>query len=72
MSKRAPNVQYLPIDQLVPAEDNFRGPVGDVSELAESIRAVGILQHLVSPPRATAATGWSSAIAGWRQPARPG
>jgi ParB/RepB/Spo0J family partition protein len=52
MSKRAPNVQYLPIDQLVPAEDNFRGPVGDVTELAESIRAVGILQHLVVTPKA--------------------
>jgi ParB/RepB/Spo0J family partition protein len=52
MTKRAPNVQYLPIDQLVPAEDNFRGPVGDVSELAESIRAVGILQHLVVTPKA--------------------
>jgi ParB/RepB/Spo0J family partition protein len=51
MTKRAPNVQYLPIDQLVPAEDNFRGPVGDVSELAESIRAVGILQHLVVTPK---------------------
>jgi ParB/RepB/Spo0J family partition protein len=52
MTKRAPNVQYLPIDQLVPAEDNFRGPVGDVTELAESIRAVGILQHLVVTPKA--------------------
>jgi ParB/RepB/Spo0J family partition protein len=52
MTKRAPNVQYLPIDQLVPAEDNFRGPVGDVSELTESIRAVGILQHLVVTPKA--------------------
>ena len=51
-TKRAPNVQYLPIDQLVPAEDNFRGPVGDVVELAESIRAVGILQHLVVTPKA--------------------
>jgi ParB/RepB/Spo0J family partition protein len=51
MTKRAPNVQYLPIDQLVPAEDNFRGPVGDVSDLVESIRAVGILQHLVVTPK---------------------
>ena len=52
MTKRAPNVQYLPIDQLAPAEDNFRGPAGDVTELAESIRAVGILQHLVVTPKA--------------------
>jgi hypothetical protein len=72
MTKRAPNVQYLSIDQLVPAEDNFRGPVGDVSELAESIRAVGISSTWSSPPRPTAASGWSSAIAGWRRPGRPG
>jgi ParB/RepB/Spo0J family partition protein len=52
MTQRAPNVQYLPIDQLIPAEDNFRGPVGDVTELADSIRAVGILQHLVVSPKA--------------------
>jgi ParB/RepB/Spo0J family partition protein len=51
MTTRAPNVQYLPTDQVVPAEDNFRGPVGDVTELAESIRAVGILQHLVVTPK---------------------
>ena len=37
----------LPLEQLVPAEDNPRREVGDLAELAASIRTAGILQPLV-------------------------
>lgn len=36
----------LPIEQLYPHPDNPRGDVGDVSELADSIKAKGIMQNL--------------------------
>ncbi len=37
---------YLPIEQLFPHLDNPRRDVGDVSELADSIKAKGIMQNL--------------------------
>jgi ParB family chromosome partitioning protein len=42
----------IPIDQIEPAEENFRGPVSDedVAELAELVRAQGILQPLTVTP----------------------
>lgn len=42
--------QLVPIDLIDPAEDNFRGPVGDVSELAELIKAQGLLQAITVTP----------------------
>ena len=50
------NVLMVPIGFIEPAADNPRREVGDVKELAESIRAQGILQPLVvcyQDPRAT-------------------
>lgn len=41
---------YLPIDRLHPHPDNPRKDVGDVSELAESIKAKGVLQNLTVVP----------------------
>jgi ParB/RepB/Spo0J family partition protein len=52
----APNVQNLPIEQIDPSPDNprlaFGGGLGDLTELTESIRAQGVLQHLVVCPQA--------------------
>jgi ParB/RepB/Spo0J family partition protein len=52
----APNVQNLPIEQIDPSPDNprlaFGGDLGDLTELTESIRAQGVLQHLVVCPQA--------------------
>jgi ParB family transcriptional regulator, chromosome partitioning protein len=50
----APNVQDLSIEQIDPSPDNprlaFGGDLGDLTELTESIRAQGVLQHLVVCP----------------------
>jgi ParB family chromosome partitioning protein len=50
-----PNLQYLPIDEIEPSPDNPRtaldGSLGDLTELAESIKAQGVLQHLVVCPK---------------------
>lgn len=40
-------VQVAPIDMVVPAKDNPRRDVGDVTEIASSIAAVGILEPLL-------------------------
>jgi len=46
----ATKMVYLPIDRLHPHPDNPRKDVGDVSELAESIKAKGVLQNLTVVP----------------------
>jgi ParB family transcriptional regulator, chromosome partitioning protein len=43
--------QVIPVNLIDPAEDNFRGPVGDVTELANLIRAQGLLQAITVTPR---------------------
>lgn len=43
---------YIPVDQLYPHPDNPRKEIGDVSELAESIKAKGVMQNLTVVPRA--------------------
>lgn len=43
-------ITYIPIDHLHPHPDNPRRDVGDVTELADSIRAKGILQNLTVVP----------------------
>ena len=43
-------IQYIHIDLLQPHPDNPRKDVGDVTELAESIKANGILQNLTVVP----------------------
>lgn len=46
----ANGIQYFHIDLLQPHPDNPRKDVGDVTELAESIKANGILQNLTVVP----------------------
>jgi ParB/RepB/Spo0J family partition protein len=54
MATAVPNVKDLPVDQIDPSPDNprlaFGGGLGDLTELTESIRAQGVLQHLVVCP----------------------
>lgn len=43
-------LSVLPIDSIVPAEDNLRRRIGDVRDLAASITAVGIVEPLLVSP----------------------
>ena len=43
-------ITYIPIDQLYPHWDNPRKDLGDLSELAESIKARGVMQNLTVVP----------------------
>lgn len=43
-------IEYIAIDKLVPHPDNPRKDVGDITELAESIRRQGVLQNLTVVP----------------------
>ena len=42
---------YIPIEQLYPHPDNPRKDLGDLAELADSIKANGVLQNLTVVPR---------------------
>ena len=44
------NLIYIPIEELYPHPDNPRKDVGDVSELAASIKESGVLQNLTVVP----------------------
>lgn len=57
-----------PIDQLVPAPDNPRRNLGDLTELAESIASVGLIEPLlVTTTETTADTGQLLVVAGHRR-----
>ena len=43
-------IQYIKTDLIYPHPENPRKDVGDVTELAESIKAQGILQNLTVIP----------------------
>ena len=43
---------YIPTDQLYPHPDNPRKEIGDITELADSIKAKGVMQNLTVVPRA--------------------
>ena len=43
-------IVYIPVDSIIPHPNNPRKDVGDVSELAESIKANGIMQNLTIVP----------------------
>lgn len=43
-------IVYIPVDSIIPHPNNPRKDVGDVSELAESIKANGIMQNLTVVP----------------------
>lgn len=49
MNKKS-KLQMIPVEKLFPHPDNPRKVIGDVSELAESIKANGILQNLTVVP----------------------
>lgn len=49
MNKKS-KLQMIPVDKLYPHTDNPRKVIGDVSELAESIKVNGILQNLTVVP----------------------
>ena len=42
---------YIPVDQLYPHPDNPRKELGDLTELAESIKTKGVMQNLTVVPR---------------------
>ena len=44
------NIVNLPIDRLINHPDNPRKDLGDLTELAESIKAKGVLQNLTVVP----------------------
>ena len=43
---------YIPVEDLYPHPDNPRKDLGDLTELADSIKANGVLQNLTVVPRA--------------------
>ena len=43
---------YLSVDSIFPHQDNPRKELGDLTELAESIKAKGVMQNLTVVPRA--------------------
>ena len=45
-----PELQYIEVKNLFPHPDNPRKEIGDVSELAESIKQNGIFQNLTVVP----------------------
>lgn len=51
MSIEQNQVVLLPINELHPHPDNPRKDLGDLTELADSIKANGILQNLTVVPR---------------------
>lgn len=72
MKDNTANIVMLPIHTLHPHPDNPRKDVGDVSELAESIKANGVLQNLtvvpyVSPVHKRVMNGLYTVIIGHRR-----
>lgn len=45
------NLIFLPVEELYPHPDNPRKELGDLTELAESIKAKGVMQNLTVVPR---------------------
>lgn len=56
--------EIVPIEKLVPAEDNLRRKTGDVRDLAASIAAVGLVEPLLVAPRED---GGYTVVAGHRR-----
>lgn len=52
----APNVKSVPVDKIQPSKDNQRSKVGDVDELATSIKSVGVLEPLLVTPNGSGST----------------
>lgn len=56
-------IEQLPLDAITPAPDNPRLDVGDVAELAQSMKELGVLQPLIVTPR----NGGYMAVVGHRR-----
>lgn len=50
-NEKTSELVYIPIDKLFPHPDNPRKDIGDISELAESIKVKGIMQNLTVVPK---------------------
>lgn len=65
----------IPVNDLISNPHNPRSGVGDVQELADSIRAQGLQQQLVVTPTtrqaAATSTAWSSATGAWPRAGSP-
>ena len=51
-------IRYIPVSSLMPHPDNPRKDLGDVSELAENIKANGVLQNLTVVPAQRVEAVW--------------
>ncbi len=60
-------IEYISVDKIVPHPDNPRREIGDVTELAESIKACGVLQNLTVVPCPARGEGMYVAIIGHRR-----
>jgi ParB family chromosome partitioning protein len=58
---------YLPVDSIIPHIDNPRKELGDLTELAESIKAKGIMQNLTVVPCPARGEGTYVVIIGHRR-----
>ena len=54
---------YLPVSELFPHPDNPRKDNGDLTELAESIKANGVLQNLTVVPKEAVIPSSSGTVA---------
>ena len=60
-------IVMLPIDHLIPHPDNPRKDLGDLTELADSIRSKGVLQNLTVIPHPTLNNGYYFILIGHRR-----
>ena len=61
------NIQMIPIDKLHPHPKNPRLHIGDVTELADSIRQNGVMQNLTVVPMVTSLDGSYIVVIGHRR-----
>ena len=60
-------IVYIPVDKIVPHVDNPRRDLGDLTELAESIKARGVMQNLTVVPCPARGEGMYAVIIGHRR-----
>lgn len=64
---RENQITYIPVDKIVPHVDNPRRDLGDLTELAESIKARGVMQNLTVVPCPARGEGMYAVIIGHRR-----
>ena len=60
-------MQYIPVKDIYPHPDNPRKDVGDVLELAASIKESGVLQNLTVVPAPEVSAGGYRVVIGHRR-----